>query len=250
MPSVHRSVRNEVCDTGKRNRGDTHSRSKPIRTDPSSPVPTNNRKQPVGDIGGFLTKAPRRSIEERNELAEKNVALAHKFVASIYKNLPYLSLYRTFEEALSDAYMGLLRACEMFDPDKGKISTYAYVWMRQSLQRSREEQELLYYPEGKRSSDRKRIICNLDENCQFIVDGVDSHQEKEAEEIELRKAVQQALRKIPKRQAMIIQLRLEGFRLQEIGEQLSLTRERIRQIEKQARESLRKHLWQLQGEVL
>jgi RNA polymerase sigma factor (sigma-70 family) len=72
-----------------------------------------------------------RRDESRNRLAGHNLRLVVT-VAKDFRNLgvPFLDL-------IQEANLGLLRAIELFDPDRGfKFSTYAVWWIRQSLVRA------------------------------------------------------------------------------------------------------------------
>jgi RNA polymerase sigma factor (sigma-70 family) len=73
--------------------------------------------------------------EARNELAQHNLKLVVK-LAKRFQNLGV-----AFPDLIQEANLGLLRAVDLFDPDRGvKFTTYAVWWIRQSLVRAVQKQ--------------------------------------------------------------------------------------------------------------
>jgi RNA polymerase primary sigma factor len=69
--------------------------------------------------------------EARNELAHHNLKLVVRF-AKEFRNLGV-----GFSDLIQEGNLGLLRAIELFEPERGlKFSTYAVWWIRQSLVRA------------------------------------------------------------------------------------------------------------------
>lgn len=107
-----------------------------------TPETKDSIKQYLYEIGQF----PLLSVEEehalgerikegdevaRNELANANLRL----VVSIAKR--FVSSGVPFQDLIQEGNLGLLKATQMFDVDKGyKFSTYATWWIRQGIQRS------------------------------------------------------------------------------------------------------------------
>lgn len=68
-------------------------------------------------------------IEAKNELIERNLRLVVSYCKK-YTNRPI-----PFEDIVQEGNIGLMRAIDTFDPDKGRLSTYATQWIRQKVER-------------------------------------------------------------------------------------------------------------------
>lgn len=74
-------------------------------------------------------KIKRRGLRARDRMVTANLRLVVSIVSSRRRSIPT-------EDALQAGAMGLQRAAERFDPSRGyKFSTYAYWWIRQSINR-------------------------------------------------------------------------------------------------------------------
>lgn len=72
-------------------------------------------------------------IEARNEMVERNLGLIYRVVARLPDTL---ELPR--EDAEQMGVFGLIRAIEKFDPERSAFGTYATQWIRQAIQRERD----------------------------------------------------------------------------------------------------------------
>jgi RNA polymerase sigma factor (sigma-70 family) len=78
-----------------------------------------------------LKKQIRRSLRAKSALTESNVRL----VVSIAKRYQRRGL--SFQDLAQEGILGLTRACEKFDPERGfRFSTYASWWIKQSIMRA------------------------------------------------------------------------------------------------------------------
>jgi RNA polymerase primary sigma factor len=171
------------------------------------------------------------ALEVKNQIVRANLRL----VVSIAKrrNGPD----RGFFELVSEGNLSLILAVEKFDVSRGfKFSTYASCTILKNLFRTtiREIGQRSRFKTGQQA---------------FFATTTDHRTEERAQEIESdrhdkQEAVRAMLGRLGDRERAIIVSRfgLEGSRektLQELGIELGITRERVRQIESQAREKLR-----------
>jgi RNA polymerase primary sigma factor len=78
-----------------------------------------------------LKKQVRRSLRAKSALTESNIRL----VVSIAKR--YVHRGMSFQDLAQEGILGLTRACEKFDPERGfRFSTYASWWIKQSIMRA------------------------------------------------------------------------------------------------------------------
>jgi RNA polymerase sigma factor (sigma-70 family) len=78
-----------------------------------------------------LKKQIRRSLRAKTALTESNIRL----VISITKR--YTNRGMAFQDLAQEGILGLTRACEKFDPERGfRFSTYATWWIKQSIMRA------------------------------------------------------------------------------------------------------------------
>ncbi|EEC42984.1 predicted protein, partial [Phaeodactylum tricornutum CCAP 1055/1] len=78
-----------------------------------------------------LKKQIRRSLRAKAALTESNIRL----VVSIAKRYQHRGL--SFQDLAQEGILGLTRACEKFDPERGfRFSTYASWWIKQSIMRA------------------------------------------------------------------------------------------------------------------
>ena len=211
-------------------------------------------------------------MDARNELIRCNL----RFVVDVARRYRYRGL--GLAELISAGNMGLISAAERFDGDRGyKFISYAVWWVRQSiLQGIAEQGRTVRLPLNKVSRlreisrtaqqlakdnenepDFEEIAAEMDvpldesliddEEGSLLKVLADDRQDlpdvevdKEAERDHVRKI----LGCLPEREEFILSLYFgldgEGRRtLMDIGEQLNLTRERVRQLKKQALARLR-----------
>ena len=132
-----------------------------------------------------------------------------------------------FFELLSDGNMSLIRAVEKFDFSRGnKFSTYATWAIMKNFARSIPE-------ENKR---RERYVTGKEEMFDFAQDNRTDEHEIVSDVEQSKHRVNRLLEYLDPRERQIIQMRAgletysEGMTLEEIGQQLGITKERVRQL--------------------
>lgn len=238
-------------------------------------------------------------IKKGNKAARERMIKANlRLVVKIAQDYNHFGL--PFLDLISEGNIGLMKAVERFDPQKGgKLSTYAAWWIKQSIKRALTNQRnTIRLPVHliEKMSRMRRIILKLeetlkrepsnteiakemnlpiakvahmrdmairpasldqpigtDETTSTLGDLVkDEKAESPDEQLEQKaesENIKYLIKKLPKREAAIINMRF-GFvedkkgkkrpqTLEEVGEALNLTRERIRQLQNESLKKLR-----------
>jgi RNA polymerase sigma factor (sigma-70 family) len=130
-------------------------------------------------------------------------------------------------ELISDGNMSLIRAVEKFDYSRGnKFSTYASWAIMKNFARS--------IPEEKRR--RERYVTGHEEMFEIAPDTRSDEQDLMASAEQTKHRVNRLLESLDPRERQIIRMRAglddhaEGMTLEEIGHQLGITKERVRQL--------------------
>jgi len=228
------------------------------------------------------------SEADRQRMIVSNLRLVVKVArAYINRGLPLLDL-------IEEGNLGLIRAVEKFDPDRGfRFSTYAIWWIRQSVERAimnqcrtvrlpihvirhltcylktvrQLEQELARRPNMEEVAESLNVNCERVSDLFQLKDPINVSESKETEagrapvlesipDEDLRNPESQCadgmatkqlakwLDQLSTQQRMVVEHRfgLQGARrrtLEEVGDILGVTRERVRQVQISALERLR-----------
>lgn len=166
----------------------------------------------------------------KNQIIRANLRL----VVSIAKR--HVLGSANFFELISDGNMSLMRAVEKFDYSRGnKFSTYASWAIVKNFARSIPEE----------NSHRDRFVTGHEEMFESAADNRTDEQELELAHKNLRQTVQGLLGQLDPRERLIIESRFglggnEECTLENLGRQLGITKERVRQIEARAQEKIRR----------
>ncbi|KAL3798715.1 hypothetical protein HJC23_004466 [Cyclotella cryptica] len=98
----------------------------------------------------------------KQELVSSNMGLVHAVARDFQRKAYYRGL--TLEELVQEGSMGLIRAAELFDPEKGlRFSTYATIWIKGALQNQRLDEFVKLPPlEKKAWNDIKGVLRDLE----------------------------------------------------------------------------------------
>jgi RNA polymerase primary sigma factor len=158
-------------------------------------------------------------------------------------------------DLIQEGVLGLIRAVELIEKRFGtRFATYATPWIFQYIQRAIVNTERLirlpaHREKGGDYRELGRFSCILSLDCAHRALTDPSSQESDLKELarEQSAAVRVALKCLPARSAVVLERRFgfdrqEPQTLEEIGRQLGITRERVRQIEMKALDRLKKQL--------
>lgn len=169
---------------------------------------------------------------------------AHRELVSIWvAKLWVLHRYARLEvEDLEQmGYLGLWHAATRFDPARGvQFDTYATVCIRGLIL-----QGVHRYRFGGGADPARLRLCGMDRDAEAVIDlfgeASDDVFERAAHADDLEH-LRRGLDRIPAREAHVLRARAEDRTLQQIGAELGVSREMVRQIELQALPRLRRAL--------
>ena len=188
----------------------------------------------------------------REQLVRSNMRLVVK-IANDYKR------YRMdFEDIVSSGTIGLLKAIEMFDPEKGAFPQYASAWINKYIRMALDSYRGIHTKRYDRMTPEERSSLVMESLNEKVGDGdtefagsLASDEMSPSEAVEkassidaLRDAIDNAL---DSREQFVVRARygLDGngvLTLREIAEKLGMTHERVREIEGSALTKLRERL--------
>jgi RNA polymerase sigma factor (sigma-70 family) len=164
-------------------------------------------------------------------------------------------------DLIQEGNIALMHAVERFDPDRGfRLSTYATAWLRRSMQRTvRSLSRTVRLPESARGAKSRSVP--IDEPIgparisltDILIEPEALAPDDVAAREQIRARARDHLGDLRSKEAYVIRRRFgigehDPMTLREIGEELGITRERVRQIEKAALDKLRRRMRPLAAE--
>ena len=188
----------------------------------------------------------------RAQLVRSNMRLVVK-IANDYK---YGRM--DFEDIVSSGTIGLLKAIEMFDPEKGAFPQYASAWINKYIRMALDSYRGIHTKRYDRMTREERSVSVVESLNEKVGDGDTEFADSLAsDEVSPSEAVEKASsikamhdaidNALDSREKFIVRARygLDGngvLTLREIAEKLGMTHERVRQIEVSALTKLRERL--------
>jgi RNA polymerase sigma factor (sigma-70 family) len=173
-------------------------------------------------------------------LVQQNRGLAHFAVKQIWHSWRVRAGFAgDFDEAVSVAYMGLIRAAQYFDPAKAKFSTLAVLVIRRMvMSEAVTRRACIRVPQAPALEGRRVHVEHLVEDSPRYI-----QREPEQPAMDLSDEwtpAGKALRHLPEREQHVVsQYYMHDQTLAQIGQEMHLTRERVRQLRDQGMASMR-----------
>jgi len=222
-----------------------------------------------------IAKLPRLTVDEERALGERiqndqdEAAVTGLVEANLRFVVSYAKKYRgfgvSFLDLIHEGNLGLIEAARRFDPSRNvKFITYAVWWVRESMMHVLADQTRAFSFPPKLFSSLRRAGAGADVSLSEPVgrggpgddgpsrelgdlleqDGVTPIEDEMIHQADLDELAE-AMRDLDGKEREVVRLRFgleddEPRTLQEIGDRLNLSRERVRQIESRAKDKLRR----------
>lgn len=180
------------------------------------------------------------NLDARNRLVNANL----KFVMNIAKS--YYGQGLSYADLISEGNMGLIKAIdENFDESKDcKIITYSVWWIKQMIKEAIKKRNGIEHDDLPIDTEPRSLMD--DEDTQIVIGDEFSDKSSEAEinKKDIKESIAVMMSSLTQREKDIIAKYYgldgkDGRTLEEIGQELSLTKERIRQIKDKAEKKMR-----------
>ena len=169
-----------------------------------------------------------KNIEARNKLVEANL----KFVATIANS--YRGRGLSYSDLIAEGNIGLIRAVDKFEATRGyKMISYSVWWIRQAILEAIEKRNNINGDELPK--DYEDQVPDEDESTYFSKEETPSRfVDDEDDKTDKKQAIAELLNVLDDREAEIITryygLLEDPINLEDIGNELNLSKERVRQI--------------------
>ena len=179
-------------------------------------------------------------IGARDKLIKSNL----KFVASVARN--YQGLGLSYADLIAEGNCGLMKAIDKFDYEKGyKTISYSVWWIRQSILEALKERAGIEGDSLPQDFEKQNPYDDDEQETDELIESeyiANNYDELKTEEI--KKVISSLIDCLNDREQYVITEYFglnaeEGKTLEEIGNSINLTKERVRQIKEKALKKLR-----------
>lgn len=212
-------------------------------------MPCYSRETPPTEGGtrrkGYTSRPSLRSDAERDALTLDNTGLVHGHLRR-----RRLAGHPAIEDLVQAGLVGLMRACELWEPEKGKLSTFADKWIRQKVDHEMERTCIVHMPHNLSREEKLAVReqfkarrlpgSKYEGGHDYLADPRSLGDDDQGEEDRLVEAVRDALRCLPERSRLILEMRLEGATLAEVSAAIGVSKQRVQQLESGAEAKLRR----------
>ena len=186
-------------------------------------------------------------FHEKNDMTARETLINAnlKFVPTVAKQFKGCGL--PFADIVEEGNIGLIRAIDRFDPKKdNKVISYAVWWIRKTIIEAIEKKGMLdaeniddLVPvEGEVEKESNELIAKV------IIPNKQDFTVNKEQPVDAKQILEELFEGIPERERFIVSdyFGLDGVKpktLEEIGEDLNLTKERVRQLNEKALKKMR-----------
>lgn len=186
-------------------------------------------------------------FHEKNDMTARETLINAnlKFVPTVAKQFKGCGL--PFADIVEEGNIGLIRAIDRFDPKKdNKVISYAVWWIRKTIIEAIEKRGVLdaeniddLIPvEGEVEKESNELIAKV------IIPNKQDFTVNKEQPVDAKQILEELFEGIPERERFIVSdyFGLDGVKpktLEEIGEDLNLTKERVRQLNEKALKKMR-----------
>lgn len=180
-------------------------------------------------------------IKARDKLIKSNL----KFVASVARG--YQGMGLSYSDLIAEGNCGLMKAIDKFDYEKGfKTISYSVWWIKQSILEALKERVGIEGESLPQDFEKQNNYDDDDYYVDYLIkdEYIDYSTIDEVKTDELKKIISSLTNSLTNREKYVITEYFglnskEGLTLEEIGNTIGLTKERVRQIKEKALKKLR-----------
>lgn len=179
-------------------------------------------------------------LKARDKIVKSNL----KFVASVAK--PYIGMGLSYSDLIAEGNLGFMKAIEKFDYTMDfKTISYSVWWIRQTILEALKKRNILKGDELTQSENMdEENNSDIDDNITEHEEYIDSFEFNNIKQTDDSFSMEKLFDTLTEREKKVISLYFgidqnKDLTLEEIGKELGLTKERIRQIKECALKKMR-----------